>query len=207
MSRRLHVIGLIGGIGAGKSTAGRCLAARGGFVIDCDKLGHEALAVPAVVVQLAARWGEAVRNPDGTANRRAIAGIVFDSPAERTWLESVVFPVIAGMTEELIARANENPAVRFVVLDAAVLLEAGWGDRCDRILYIDAPRELREQRVFARSKWTPEDLTAREAAQWPADAKKSRADAVILNDGTEAELQAKIDHVLTDWHLRAPTED
>lgn len=198
---RLPVIGLIGGIGAGKSTAGRCLAARGGAVIDCDKLGHDALALPTVVERLVARWGETVGNPDGTANRRAIAGIVFDDPNERTWLESVVFPVIAGITNELIARANDHPAAKFVVLDAAVLLEAGWGDRCDRILYIDAPRELREQRVLARSKWTPDDLTAREAAQLPPETKKSRADAVILNDGTEAALQAKIDHVLTDWHL------
>jgi dephospho-CoA kinase len=195
---RLPVVGLIGGIGAGKSTAGRCLAARGGFVVDCDKLGHEALTDPAVVRQLVERWGERVRNPDGTANRKAIAGIVFDNPAERTWLESVVFPVIGALTDERIARASQNPTVRFVVLDAAVLLEAGWESRCDRILYIDAPRELREQRVAARSNWTTDDLTAREAAQWPADVKKQRAHAVVVNDGTEDELQAKIDRVLRE---------
>lgn len=197
---RLPVIGLIGGIGAGKSTAGRCLAARGGCVIDCDKLGHEALTIPAVVRQLVALWGDEVVNPDGTANRRAIGRIVFGSDTDRRQLEAVVFPVIAGMTEALIARANETPGAKFVVLDAAVLLEAGWGDRCDRILYIDAPRELREARVLARSNWTPADLTARETAQWPAEAKKSRADAVIVNDGTEADLQAKIDHVMSSWN-------
>ena len=198
---RLPVVGLIGGIGAGKSTAGRCLAARGGVVIDCDQLGHDALETPAVMRQLVARWGDGVRNPDGTANRRAIAGLVFDAPPERAWLEGVVFPVIGRMADARIADANRNQAARFVVLDAAVLLEAGWKGRCDRILYIDAPRDLREQRVFARSHWTPADLTAREAAQWDADAKKSHADAVIANDGTEAALQAKVDHVLKDWHL------
>jgi len=198
---RLPVVGLIGGIGAGKSTAARALAARGGVVIDCDKLGHHALNTPAVMRQLVARWGDAVRNSDGTANRRAIAGLVFDNPAERTWLESVVFPVIGELADARIARAGDDPTARFVVLDAAVLLEAGWKGRCDRIAYIDAPRELREQRVLARSGWTAADLTAREAAQWPADAKKSHADAVIANDGPEAALQAKIDHVLTDWHL------
>ncbi len=197
----LPIIGLIGGIGAGKSTAGRCLAARGGFVIDCDKLGHDALNTPEVLRQLVALWGDRVANPDGTANRRAVAGIVFGSDAERKRLEAVVFPVIGEMTEGLIASGSENPAVRFVVLDAAVLLEAGWKGRCDRVLYIDAPRELREQRVFARSQWSPADLTAREAAQWPTDEKKTHADAVILNDGTEAGLQEKIDHILTEWHL------
>jgi len=197
----LAIVGLIGGIGAGKSTAGRCLAARGGCVIDCDKLGHDALNAPDVLRQLVALWGDRVANPDDTANRRAVAGIVFDNPVERAALEGVVFPVIGKLADAEIARANADPACRFVALDAAVLLEAGWGDRCDRVLYIDAPREVREQRVFARSQWIPADLTAREAAQWPADVKKNRADAVISNDGTEPELRAKIDHVLNEWHL------
>jgi len=197
----LPIIGLIGGIGAGKSTAGRCLAARGGCVIDCDKLGHDALNAPDVLRQLVALWGDRVANPDDTANRRAVAGIVFDNPVERAALEGVVFPVIGKLADAEIVRANADPACRFVALDAAVLLEAGWGDRCDRVLYIDAPREVREQRVFARSQWIPADLTAREAAQWPADVKKNRADVVISNDGTESELRAKIDHVLNEWHL------
>lgn len=196
---RKPVLGLIGGIGAGKTAAGRCLAARGGFVIDADKLGHVALDEPEVKRQLVERWGERVLHPDGTANRRTIAGIVFDTPTERTWLEGVVFPVIGELAKAEIAKAEGNPAARFVVLDAAVLLEAGWGDRCDRVLYIDAPRELREQRLAARSGWTPADLTAREAAQWPADVKKARADAVVVNDGTRDELQSKLDALLTGW--------
>lgn len=199
---RKPVLGLIGGIGAGKTAAAKCLAARGGFVIDCDKLGHIALDVPEVKRQLTERWGERVSHPDGTANRRAIAGVVFDAPAERVWLEGVVFPVIGELANAEIRKAEAGPAARFSVLDAAVLLEAGWGDHCDRILYIDAPRELREQRVFARSKWTPADLTAREAAQWPAERKKLQADVVILNDGSPEQLQERIDHVLTAWGWR-----
>ncbi|MEO2092375.1 MAG: dephospho-CoA kinase, partial [Gemmataceae bacterium] len=73
---RKPVLGLIGGIGAGKTAAGRCLAARGGFVIDCDALGHVALETPDVKRQLTERWGERILHPDGTANRRAVSGIV-----------------------------------------------------------------------------------------------------------------------------------
>lgn len=196
---RKPVLGLIGGIGAGKTAAGRCLAARGGFVVDCDKLGHVALEVPGVKRQLVERWGERILHSDGAANRRAIAGIVFDTPSERAWLESVVFPVIGGLATAEIGKANADPAARFAVLDAAVLLEAGWGPMCDQVVYIDAPRELREQRVFVRSRWTPADLTAREAAQWPADRKRRHADAVVVNDGTPEQLQDRIDHVLTSW--------
>nr|MCU0706458.1 dephospho-CoA kinase [Fimbriiglobus sp.] len=162
---RKPVFGLIGGIGAGKSTAAGCLAARGGFVIDCDKLGHVALEVPEVKEKLRGRWGEAVFNEDGSVNRRAVAGVVFDAPAERQWLESVVFPVIGQLADERIVAANADPAVRFSVLDAAVLLEAGWRDRCDKVLYIDAPRDLRLSRLAARSGWTPAELTAREASR------------------------------------------
>jgi dephospho-CoA kinase len=198
-SPRKPVLGLIGGIGAGKTAAGRCLSARGGFVIDADKLGHVALDVPDVKRQLTERWGERVLHPDGAANRRAIAGIVFDTQAERGWLEGVVFPVIGEMARAEIAKAEADPTVRFVVLDAAVLLEAGWGSACDKVVYVDAPRAAREQRLSARSGWTPADLTARETAQWPAERKKDHADAVVVNDGTPDELQSKLDALLTGW--------
>ena len=196
---RKPVLGLIGGIGAGKSTAAGCLAARGGFVIDCDKLGHVALEQPEVKEKLRERWGDAVFNPDGGVNRRAVAGVVFGTPAEREWLESVVFPEIGRLADTQICTADADPAVRFSVLDAAVLLEAGWKDRCDRVLYIDAPRELRLKRLASRSGWVSQELTNRESAQWPAEVKKRHADAVVMNDGTRDELQQRIDHVLSDW--------
>lgn len=198
-SPRKPVLGLIGGIGAGKSTASAHLAARGGSVIDCDKLGHVALELPEVKGELRARWGEGVFNPDGTVTRRAVAGVVFGTPAEREWLEGVVFPQIGRLADERIRAADADPAVRFSVLDAAVLLEAGWKDRCDKVLYIDAPRELRLKRLAARSGWVSQELTNREAAQWPAEVKKRHADAVVLNDGTREQLQERIDHVLSDW--------
>src|SRR5438477_8015865 len=90
--RRKPVIGLVGGVGAGKSAAAAAMARRGGAVVDGDRLGHEALELPEVKRQLVARWGGRVLKPDGTANRRAIAGVVFADPAELKALEAVVFP-------------------------------------------------------------------------------------------------------------------
>ncbi|MCU0704832.1 MAG: dephospho-CoA kinase, partial [Fimbriiglobus sp.] len=69
----------------------------------------------------------------------------------------------------------------------------------DKVLYIDAPRDLRLSRLAARSGWTPAELTAREAAQWSAEAKKAHADAVVINDGTREQFQERIDRVLSDW--------
>ena len=195
------VIGLIGAIGGGKSTAGRLLAALGGHVIDADALGHDALRQPEIVAALVSRWGDRVRKPDGTLDRREIARIVFADAAERNALEQTVFPYIRARTKQEIDAAQANPTVAFVVLDAAVLLEAGWGDTVDRLLYIDAPRDLRVKRLAGRSGWSESELDAREAAQWPAERKRARADAVLVNDADEGTLASALDRTLAGWGI------
>ncbi len=190
------VIGLIGAIGAGKSTAARCFAARGAHVIDADTIGHEALRQPEVVGALVKMWGAGIRREDGTLDRRAIGRIVFGDPAQRNALEATVFPYIKGRTHEEIVRVQANPDQAFIILDAAVLLEAGWGDLVDSLVYVDAPRGTRLARLAARSGWNEAELTAREAAQWPAEEKKSRADAIVVNDAGPLELQEAVNRVL-----------
>lgn len=196
---RLPVLGLIGAIGAGKSTAAAAFAERGGLAVDCDRLGHEALGLPEVIEQLVARWGTRILHGDGKPNRKAIGGIVFAEPAERTFLESVVFPAIGELAKREMARAAEDPAVRFIVLDAATLLEANWGDFCDRIVYVDAAEAIRRQRVLNRSNWSEAELARREAAQLPASEKIARADAVIRNDRSLDDLQAAVDRLVKEW--------
>lgn len=194
-------IGLIGAIGAGKSTAAAALAARGARVVNADALGHEALDQPEIRAKLIDRWGTRVLKPDGHPDRRALAATVFADPAERTALEAIVFPYIGRRAHAEVLAGQNDPAARLVVLDAAVMFEAGWNNVCDRVVYIDAPREIRLARLAARSGWTAADLAAREAAQWPADRKKSLADAVLVNDAGVRELQEKIDQLLAAWGI------
>jgi dephospho-CoA kinase len=193
------VVGLVGEIGAGKSTVARLLADRGGRVIDADGLGHAALADPAVVAAAVLRWGDGVRRPDGTLDRRAVGKVVFADPAERTALERMVFPLIRERVAREVREAMADPAVRFVVLDAAVMLEAGWNNAADRLVYVSAPREVRLARVAARSGWADADLAAREAAQWHPDRKRAAADAVLVNDGGPDGLTEQVDRLLTEW--------
>jgi dephospho-CoA kinase len=197
------VIGLVGGIGAGKTAAAAALAARGGVVVNADALGHEALEQPEIRRQVLDRWGGRgnLQKPDGRLDRRAIAGIVFADDAERVALEGMVFPYIGRRALEEIAKAQTDPAARFVVVDAAVMLEAGWDDACDRLVYVDAPPEVRLARVLARSGWSASDLAAREAAQWPAAEKLKRAAAVIVNDGGLDQLQRQVDRLLREWGI------
>jgi len=195
------VIGLIGAIGGGKSTVAKCFAACRGEVIDADTLGHEALRQPEIIATLVKLWGERILKPDGTLDRREIARIVFADSRQRNALETTVFPYIGERTRQKIEAAQANPEVAFVVLDAAVLLEAGWGEVVDKILYVDAPRELRVARLAIRSGWSEADLAAREAAQWPAEAKKARADAIIVNDGDTLRLQEQVNQLLAEWRF------
>jgi dephospho-CoA kinase len=200
------VIGLIGGIGAGKSSAARCFAARGAWVIDADAIGHEVLRRPTIAAKLVERWGPGIRKPDGSLDRREIGRIVFASPQERKVLEGWVFPEIGLRCREEIERGFADASTRFVVLDAAVMLEAGWNNAVDRIVYVDAPRASRLHRLTSRSAWTDADLAAREAAQWPEDVKQSRSDAVIHNNADLTALQSLVDRLLKEWRL-LPTAD
>jgi dephospho-CoA kinase len=198
------ILGLVGAIGAGKSTVAKLLAARGGAVVDADALGHDALDQPEIRERIVARWGNILK-PDGRVDRRKVAAIVFASPEERRRLEHLVFPFIRRKCEDAIQAVGNDVLAKFVVLDAAVMLEAGWVGVCDRLLYVDAPRELRLERLQARSGWTAADLDAREAAQMPADEKRRFVDAVIINDGSRDELDAKLTVLLDRWNMTART--
>jgi dephospho-CoA kinase len=139
-------------------------------------------------------------------DRRAIGKIVFANASERVALESMVFSYIGQRCHEEIANALKHPSTRFVVLDAAVMLEAGWNNEVDRIVYVSAPGELRLARLATRSGWSAADLAARESAQWPESMKQSRAAAVIINDSTHDALQSQVDALLKAWGL-LPSED
>jgi dephospho-CoA kinase len=198
------VIGLIGAIGAGKSTVARLFERRGGYLIDADGIGHEALRQAEIATALVARWGDTVLRTDGTIDRAKVGQIVFSNPKELSALEAIVFPYIARRCHEEIRRGIADPRYHFIVLDAALLLEAGWLDMVDRVVYVDAPREVRLARVSTRSGWTEADLAARESAQWPAERKLAHAHAVIMNTSAPDSLHAQVDDLLRTWGWTGP---
>ena len=199
---RKPVLGLVGGIGAGKSTVATALARHGGKVVAGDPLGHEALEQPDILARVAQIWGErGVLTPDGKVDRKKFGRIVFPSPVERSRLEHLVHPYIEQRIREEIDKAVADPAVRFLVLDAAVMLEAGWDGVCDKLIYVDAPRPVRLERVQRQRKWTDQDLANREAVQMPAEKKKERADAVVDNGGLPEATAAQVDELVKNWKL------
>jgi dephospho-CoA kinase len=197
-----QVIGLIGGIGAGKSAVAAEFARHGARVIAADQFGHEALKQPEVREAITKKWGRDVLGPSGEIDRGKVAAIVFGDEAERRALEAIVHPYIRRRIVQEVARAGESGAP-LIVLDAAVLLEAGWDNVCDRLVFIDAPREVRLARVAGTRGWAAEDWEARERAQLPLTEKRARADHVLANATTVEHLGRQVEELLRQWGLAA----
>jgi dephospho-CoA kinase len=199
---RKPVIGLVGGIGAGKSTVANALARHGGKVVAGDPLGHEALEQQEILDRIADAFARRdILTPEGKVDRKKLGRVVFPSPVERSRLEHLVHPYIEDRIREEIDKAHADPGVKFVVLDAAVMLEAGWDDVCDKLIYVDAPRPVRLARVKQQRGWTDTDLANREAVQMPAEKKKERADAVIDNGGPPEATSSQVDALVKGWKL------
>ena len=195
------LLGLVGGIGSGKSAVAGIMRELGGQVIDADKFGHEALRQPDIRTKVVARWGHAVLDESGEVSRRKLGAIVFADPAERKALEGLVFPWITRRINEEVARASADPAARFVVLDAAILLETGWGKTCDVIVFVTVPREIRLRRITQQRGWPIEEVTAREGAQFSMDDKTARAHTTIDNSGGLADTRKQVEALLHRLHV------
>ena len=193
----MKILGLLGGVASGKSLVARQLAELGAVVLDADRAGHEALRLPRVEEAARQRWGDAVFGPDGHIDRSRLARIVFapppDGPRERKYLEALTHPEIGRrLAAQAEARSHATAiAPPLAVLDAALILEAGWDKLCDCFAFVDVPREVRLARALQRG-WTEGDFAAREAAQESLDSKRARADVIIDNSGSAEHTQVQV---------------
>jgi dephospho-CoA kinase len=205
--QRKFVVGLIGGIGSGKSKVAAAFAARGARVIAGDDLAHEALRQPEIKERIAARWGRDVFDERGNVIRGKLATIVFARPEERRALEMLVHPWIRERIRHDVEAARRDPSVRLIVLDAAIMLEAGWNGICDHLVFVDAPRQERLRRITEQRGWTSEELEARERAQLPLTEKAARADHALDNSGSLEHLGQQVDGFLRSWGLAPEASD
>jgi dephospho-CoA kinase len=198
----MRVVGLLGGVASGKSMVAAQLARLGAGVLDADRAGHEALRLPQVEAAVRRRWGDAVFGPDGHVDRARLKTIVFAAPPagppERKYLEELSHPEIRRLLEQQ-AAAMEAAGVKVAVLDAPLILEAGWDKLCEKMVFVDAPPEVRLARALARG-WTEEDFAARQRAQESLDLKRRRADVIIDNSSSSQRTEAQVERF---WHSLA----
>jgi dephospho-CoA kinase len=190
------VIGLIGGIGSGKSAVAAAFAALGSYVIDADRVGHALLKDPAIIQRVVSLWGAGVLDAGGQVDRKQLARIVFADRQELGRLDALLHPAMAEEFRLQIAAARSDPAIVAVVLDAALLFEAGWDALCDLVVFVDTPAEERHRRLKANRGWSDEEIDRREASQLPLEPKKLRSTHIIDNSGPESRLQTAVADLL-----------
>lgn len=186
-------VGLTGGIGSGKSTVADILASLGAQVIDADEIAREVVAPGSEGLEsLTATFGQRILTPEGELDRQALAQIVFADPAERQRMNAIIHPLIGARTAQLVAAL---PSDAVLVHDVPLLVELNMQAGYDCVVVVDAPDELRIERLVARG-LTATDARARLAAQSSREQRLAAADIVIDNSG---DLEALRERVQDAW--------
>lgn len=187
------VICLTGGMASGKSTAARFLRDQGAHVIDADVLGHRTYEPGSPAhAQVAAAFGRDVLAADGTIDRKALGAKVFGKPAELKTLTDIVWPAIRAMAEDEIEKVRAAGTARVIVLEAAVLFEAGWQDLGEEVWVTIVDRPLAIARAMQRDDISQSMAERRLDAQLSNAERIARADVVIDNNGTLEEMLAQL---------------
>jgi dephospho-CoA kinase len=186
----VRLIGLTGGIGSGKSTVSALLAARGALVIDADAITHE-LQQPGteVFAAMVDRFGPRIVAADGTLDRQAVADLVFNDPAALKGLTDIVHPAVGAEIARRLEAAEGTDQV--VILDVPLLVESGRDDLVGLVV-VDVDPEVAVARLVEHRGMREDDVRARMARQVSRADRVAKADIVIDNSGTLAELEAQV---------------
>ena len=197
----IPTIGIVGGIGSGKSLVADAMQKLDGYLIAADQLGHEALKDADIKPKLIERWGKEILDAEGNPDRKKLGRIVFADATELKALEALVFPYIEKRIREEVAYARTQPEVKFIILDAAIMLETGWHRYCEKLLFVDSPPELRNARLKEKRGWDEKEAERREKAQLPIEEKRRHADAVIVNDADLDKVARQVQVTLEQWKV------
>jgi len=196
-------VALTGNVASGKSTVASLFSGWGAELIDADLLVREVQAPGTpVLLAIARRFGTSVLRPDGSLDRAALRSQVLADPQALADLNRLVHPAVLRLREARLAALREAGA-RIVVTDIPLLYEAADPAAFDAVVLVDAPMDLRRQRLFERSGLPPREAERLIAAQMPSEMKRSRATFVIDNDADLATLEARAREVWTALEARA----
>ncbi|HEX2276597.1 MAG TPA: dephospho-CoA kinase [Candidatus Tectomicrobia bacterium] len=193
MAERIPVIGLTGGIGAGKSTVTQVLEELGAAVIDADKVGHQ-IYLPELPAwrEIVETFGREVLHADRTINRQALGKIVFADPETLRTLNRIVHPKMFERMAELIAELRARGGMEAIVIEAAILIEANWQPLADQIWLVVASEPVVIERLAKQRNLSPEQARTRIAAQLSDEERLKHAQVVIRNDGSPDEVRTAV---------------
>ena len=194
------VVGLIGGIGSGKSEASALLASMGAEIIDADKVGH-AIYEPGTTGFRAVveAFGEDVVGEDGRIDRKRLGARVFSEAGQLERLNAIAHPLIREEIDRRLQTLRAQGDVPVAVVEAAILLEAGWRPLVDEVWTVTASAETVRRRLAESRGLSPEEVDARVAKQMPDEERRAAADVVIDNDGARGVLERRLKEL---WSAR-----
>ncbi len=191
------VIGLTGGIGTGKSEVSRVLRALGAEVIDANRVGHEAYRPHSQAwVEVVAAFGEAVVQPSGEIDRKRLGAIVFGDSSAMQKLNSIMHPRMADLIRDRIAQFR-GEGKEVVVVEAALLVEAGWDYLVDEVWVTYSPESAVVQRLQQRNGYSEEEVRRRVGSQLAFEERSKSAQVVVRNTGDVVQLQREVESLWT----------
>ena len=195
---RKPIIGIIGGIASGKSTVAREFGKLGCAVISADAIAHELLQEKPVRDEITGLFGPEVLNACGAIDCRRLAEIVFSDQQKLSALNKVIHPRVLERTEELISQYNHCTHAKAIVLDMPLLIEVGWADRCDRLIFVKCDRRRRAGRAKRAGLMDEQEIKIRENFQISVDKKAKLADNTIDNNSDFSTLVRQINEIFSD---------
>ncbi|MDA0667890.1 MAG: dephospho-CoA kinase [Planctomycetota bacterium] len=201
----LHVVGVTGGVGAGKSTVAKALAeALHGTLLDADAIVAELYKDPQVLSSLELTLDSPIRDSTGKLDRPALGQLIFANPEARGLVESVLHPGVRKKMWETLHEMEKSGTAAWAILDVPLLLEGGLDLLCDFVVHVSVPAAERCARACARHGWGTETWEARERAQIPEAEKAARADGMLDNRAGRDSLQAQIRDLVLKLHCLPP---
>ncbi len=196
--RKKPIIGIIGGIASGKSTVAAEFGKLGCAVISADAIAHDLLMEEPVRDQICELFGREILQSCGRIDRKRVAQLVFADERKLAALNKVIHPRVLQRTEELISKYNQCDHVQAIVLDMPLLIEVGWADRCDRLIFVRCDRARRAGRLQRRGFMDEREIEIRENFQISVDKKAELADNTIDNNSDFLTLVRQIQDIFSD---------
>ncbi|MBN2227839.1 MAG: dephospho-CoA kinase [candidate division Zixibacteria bacterium] len=189
------LVGIVGRIGAGKSTAAEIFEKYGAYVISADKIGRDVVEKnPSVLKQLAKTFGTDILTPAGKLRRRKLGEIAFASDDTKRKLNAIVHPALLKELDRQVKAAQKTHTL--VVIDAALLIDWGWQKKVDLTVLIHAGVETQTKRLRAKG-YDLAEVRQRLRSQLPYRTLRKQADVAVLNNTTRAKLETKIRRLIS----------
>jgi dephospho-CoA kinase len=190
------IIGILGGIGSGKSTVAAEFAKLGCKVIDADKIAHELLDEPTVRAKVVGLFGRTILDSAGKIDREKLAEVVFADARKLSLINEIIHPLVLQRAEELIKQYDCQNQVKAIVLDMPLLVEVGWDKRCDKLIFVDCEQKLRLDRA-KKLGFDKNQVKIRENFQISLDNRANLADNTIENNSDFSVLAKQVVNIFS----------